>query len=83
MLDGTEYFECDCGAVEHTLRFVINKEDGEIYTEIYLNQHRSWYKRVWVAIKYVFGYTSRYGHWDCWTLHGKDVARLKRMCERL
>ncbi len=80
MLDGTHYFECRCGSSEHTLRFVLDKEDGELHTEVYLNQWRPLWKRVWVGIKYIFNYKSKYGHWDCWILTREDAKRLRYMC---
>jgi len=80
MLDGTHFFECDCGSSEHTLRFILDNEEKEIYTEVYLNQYRSFSKRLWVGIKYIFGYKSKYGHWDCWNLCKEDAARLRDMC---
>ena len=62
MLDGTEFFECQCGGAQDTLRFILDFDsycDGsnepEIYTEIYI-QKFEWYERIWVAIKYIFGY---------------------------
>lgn len=88
MLDGTHYFDCQCGSSEHTLRFIVDIEstphgDPELYTEVYLNQYRRWYKRLWVAIKYLFGYHCRYGHWDCWILNPDDAQRLKDMCDKV
>lgn len=79
MLDGSHYFECQCGGAEHTLRFVLNKEDDELYTSIFLNDWQRWYKRLWVAVKYVFGYKCKYGHWDCWILRRDDAERLHSM----
>jgi len=83
MLDGTHYFECECGADEHTLRFVLDKgpEDPCVYTSIFLYQYRPWWKRIWVGIKYIFGYKSKYGHWGGWELQDEDVKRLRDMCE--
>lgn len=51
MLDGTHYFECGCGADEHTIRFTLDKdkEDSGIYASIYLSQYRSWWKRAWIG----------------------------------
>lgn len=80
MLDGNHFFECRCGSYEHTLRFVINKTDKEIYTSIFLNQWRSWWKRAWVAVRYLFGYKCTYGEWDHWALCLNDVERLRDMC---
>jgi len=83
MLDGTHYFDCGCGSFEHTIRFSLNKEEGEIYTDVFLNQYRHFWKRVWIGIKYAFGYKCRYGHWDCWILDKSDVTRLRDMCDEL
>jgi len=79
MLDGSHFFECICGADEHTLKFVLSMEEDypEIYTTIFLNQYRSFWKRLWVGIKYIFGYKCKYGHWDVWVLNPGDAERLK------
>jgi hypothetical protein len=83
MLDGTHYFECRCGSSEHTLRFTLDKdpEDPSIYADVYLNQYRTWWKRFWVGVKYIFGYRCKYGHWDNWILVRSDAQRLRDMCD--
>ena len=81
MLDGTHFFECECGSDEHTLRFTLDKEDGDIHTSIFLNQYRPWWKRIYVAIRYVLGYNCKYGHWDNWILNRDDACRLRDMCD--
>lgn len=68
---------CACSSSEHTVRFIHSEHDKELYTEVYLNNHRSFFKRVWVAIKYICGYTSKYGHFDC-ALFTKDEAQKLR-----
>ena len=83
MLDGTHYFECSCGSTEHTIRFTIDKGDKELHTDIYLNQWRPFWKRVWVGIRYIFGYKCKYGEWDCWILNEDDTTRLRDMCNEL
>ncbi len=81
MLDGSHYFECMCGSDEHTIRFILDNEDGDLYTSIFLNQHRPWWKVLWVGIRYIFGYKCKYGHWDCWVLDPEDAVRLRDMCD--
>lgn len=81
MLDGTHYFECGCGADEHTLRFTLDLDERDLHTSIFLNDYRRWYQRLWVAIKYTFGYKSKYGDWDCWILHEPDAERLRKMLD--
>jgi hypothetical protein len=90
MLDGTEFYECDCGSDEHTLRFILDLDKREtknpdpmIYTNVYLNNWEHWYKRVWTAIKYVFGYKCKYGHWDCFILRYEDADRMIAMLTKL
>lgn len=68
---------CSCLSPEHTLTYNLNLEDKEIYTSVYLNQYRPLYKRVWVAIKYIFGYKSVYGHWDCFVADRSRILALK------
>lgn len=78
-----QYFECDCHSTEHTLRFVWDDSDNTIYTEVFLNQYRNFFKRCWIALRYIFGYKCRYGHWDCFLLQPEDGARLKALIEKL
>jgi len=81
MLDDSYFFECKCGSDEHTLRFVLDKEDREIYTSIFLNNYMNIFKRIFVAIKYIFGYKCKYGHWDCWIMRDEDIQRLSDMLD--
>jgi hypothetical protein len=71
-----KYLECVCHSPEHTLRF--EKDDECIYTAVYLNQDKNLFKRVWVAIKYIFGYKCKFGHWDCFILKEEDKEDLVR-----
>ena len=61
---------CECLSDEHTLRLIHFKAipkhantDDSIYWSVYLNP-LPWRKRLWTAIRYVFGHRSRYGDWD-------------------
>ena len=78
-----QYFDCSCHSPEHTLRFVWDDEDNEIYTEVYLCHHRNFFQRLWAALKYVCGHTSKYGHWDCFIMQTKDAQRLKSLLDKL
>jgi hypothetical protein len=83
----TEHFECQCSSDEHTLKFTLDELSGdieelEIWTSVFLNQYRSFWSRLWVAIKYLFGFKSRYGHWDCFIMRGQDVDRLMALLKK-
>ena len=74
------YFECDCGSKEHT--FCVTSEQSEdqfppqLYFYFQLIQYRGFIKRLSVALKYIFGYQCRYGHWDTVNLSEDDTNRL-------
>lgn len=78
-----QFFDCECHSPEHTLRFAWDDEDNQIYTEVYLSQYRNFFKRLWVALKYVFGYRCKYGHWDCFLMQSKDAERLRALLDKL
>ena len=82
-IEKTEYFECACASNEHTLVFNLDVEDKELYTSVFLHDYRSFFARCWVAIKYIFGYKCKYGHWDCTILKGKDIPRLISLLKKL
>jgi len=77
-----EFFACQCFSDEHTLRFVYDDYDPELFVSVFLRQHRNIFQRFWVAIKYVFGYTCKYGHWDCFTLRREDGPRLVELVNK-
>ena len=79
MLDGTYYFDCVCGKAEHTLRFTLNKEQNEIYAEVYLLPCCGFFKRIYLAIKYVFGFNFLNGHFDDWIMDNNDAKKLRDM----
>ena len=83
MLDGSEFFECQCGSDEHTLRFVYDKENNEFYLSIFLDNYRPWWKRLGLSIKYLFGYKSRYGHFGEWLMEQEDASRLSIMLDKV
>jgi hypothetical protein len=47
-----------------------------------LNDFDPWYIRVWKAVKYVFGYKCKYGHWDTTVFDQDTTLRLKALLER-
>lgn len=79
-----EFFECVCTSDQHTLRFSLDSydpKDVELYVSVFLNQYRNFFCRIWIAIKYIFGYKCRYGHWDCTILKIEDADRLIDLLE--
>jgi hypothetical protein len=82
-----EIFECSCYSDEHHLIFKYDENsfgdgESELYTTIYLNQYRNIFKRILVAVKYIFGYRCKYGHWDVWTMLPEDCDRMIKLLEK-
>jgi len=82
MLDGTKHFDCSCGSPQHTLRFVLDFWSDDhlptIYTDLQMAHYLPWYKRTWVAIKYIFGYDT-VDHYGSWELDAADADKMIAM----
>lgn len=81
-----EYLECVCCSPDHLFQMCLHDEyNGEepiLYTEVQLRQYRRWYKRLWIAVKYFFGYQCRYGHWDCFSFERETAVQMRDMLNR-
>lgn len=71
------YIKCACHSAEHVFEFLAfppDKHDPypDAYLSVHLCTHR-WYKRVIYAVKYLFGYKSKYGCFDEFIVD-KDTA---------
>lgn len=51
---------CDCGA--HGVEFIWfeDEDDGKLIFKFSLDT-RAWYERLWIGIKYIFGFKNKYG----------------------
>lgn len=76
------YFECQCSDYEHVFRFALDPKDGEVWLDVNLNHCLPWYKRVWIALRYVFKKTEAYGHYDITMLRDDDYKRLHDLLDR-
>ncbi len=77
-----ESFECECHSDEHQFKFALDQEDNELFLSVYLHNWKPWWRRVWVAVRYILGHTSKYGHWDSVIVQQKDAGRLYSMLNR-
>jgi hypothetical protein len=55
---------CECHSLEHQVSFWYEQDEGTLYVETHLVTHKNFFKRLWVGLKYAFGYKSRFGEWD-------------------
>ena len=70
---------CECGEKEHQFILTMFDWDGDIdvYLEPHLVTYRNFFKRVWVAIRYVFGYRCKYGEFDCVELGEEQLHQMR------
>lgn len=73
-----EILICDCSSVEHqmVLRFDDDKDLGrQVFVEMHLVP-LVWYKRLWLGIKYIFGYKCCYGNFEEVILSPKHARQI-------
>lgn len=72
-------FECTCLSFNHNVRFEVDNDDGRITISIPLNHYLPWWKRVWIGLKYIFGSTKDYDHYDTILLNPSDYGKIKEL----
>jgi hypothetical protein len=83
-----EVIICNCFSSEHQmiLRYCDNSDEmmeDEIYVDIHLITHKSFWKRLIAGIRYIFGHTSKYGDWDEMILTGSEISQLRDYLNKL
>lgn len=79
-------FVCDCGDISH--QFVVSwyPEDKDwndlLYFQVHLNQSYSFWKRLWIGLKYIFGYRCCFGAFDEILLNKEKAELLKYTLEK-
>lgn len=80
-----ELIICECGSAEHqmVLHYDDDKDLGRmVYVEIHLVP-LAWYKRLWMGIKYIFGYKCCYGNFEEMILSSKHARQVYDLYEFL
>lgn len=54
-----------------------------VYIHPYLTTHKSFWKRLVAATKYVFGYKTKYGDWDEFLFDPSDADKLQEVVNYL
>lgn len=68
---------CECFSPEHQVIFIHDKEDKCVYMETHLVTYKSFWKRLWIGIKYTFGYKCRFGNFDSIVLGSEQIKELE------
>lgn len=78
----TTLLACKCSSVEHQIVIYHNEDDNLVYCLIHLSK-RSFWKRLVHGIKYIFGYKSKYGHWDEFIFNSNDAQKVLEIYKTL
>lgn len=78
-----EVFVCECNSYEHQFIFLYDEEDNELFLSVHLSTYLNFWKRLWYAAKYVFGYKSRFGEFDNTIVRYEDLNRLKEYANKV
>ena len=81
-----ELFICDCGDTSH--QFIISadsesSDDHCIYVSVHLNREHNIFKRMWTALKYIFGRRSTFGDFNEVIINPEDSDRLQHIVDYL
>ena len=79
MQDEINVFKCSSG--ENEIVIIKDSETKQIYCQIHIIQKHSFFKRIIIALKYVFGYKARSGNWDEFILETKHKETLLKMID--
>ena len=76
----TEILLCECCSPDHQfLFFYMEDEDcAEVSIQPHLVKRNLLY-RIKYALKYIFGYKSRYGAWDEFIINNDDIPKLQKV----
>lgn len=72
-----EVFICKCYNTEHQLIFSYFTDEKEVYVSVHLIPEYKIFRRIWKAIKYIFGHRSIYGHFDEFIFKPEDADKLQ------
>jgi len=76
-----EYIECCCHSLDHLIRMCyFDDPDSPLMTIDVAVQNFPWYKRLWVSVKYIFGYYSDYNYFSA-ELELEQVEEMRKICE--
>jgi hypothetical protein len=76
-----EVFICECHSLEHMVAFWYDDFDKNVHLEVHLT-NRGFFRRIWIGIKYIFGYKCRYGEWDSFIVKPNDAQKIKKWLDK-
>lgn len=78
-----EILVCACSSLEHQVIIRGYSDGDELYVNIHLNSSDNIFKRIWIGIRFIFGYKSRFGEWDEFVLTKEHLPKLEKVVSQL
>jgi hypothetical protein len=72
---------CDCHSPEHQFIIIKDTKDNDVWLEIHLCPTPGFFWRLWIGLKYAFGYRSRYGDFDSILISLEDQAKIVQLLQ--
>lgn len=82
MKETTGVLTCECSSAEHIVVFSYWGDENEVYLSVHLAKVPLW-RRIKYAIKYIFGYQSKYGAFDEIILGNKNYDKVMEIAEHI
>jgi hypothetical protein len=73
---------CDCSSREHQIIIEHESDCSMVFCHIHLAK-RSFWRRIIPAIKYIFGYNCRYGHFEEFVFGIEHIDGLQKVVDLL
>lgn len=73
---------CECSSLEHIVVYHHDKDDNCVYMHTHLAQG-TFFERIIMGIKYIFGYQSRYGAFDEFILSEEQAPQLRELADAI
>jgi hypothetical protein len=73
---------CGCGDTAHHLLFTLDSDEPEVWLHYQL-ELKPWYKRLWIGIKYIFGYQSKYGTYGELSINETNIHNFEKIVEHV
>lgn len=73
---------CECSSLEHIVVYHHDKDDNHVYMHTHLAQG-TFFERIIMGIKYIFGYQSRYGAFDEFILSEEQAPQLRELADAI
>ncbi len=80
--DIQELFICQCSDPQHQLIMTADDDWGSVFCSVHLKP-AGFFKRLWIAMKYICGHRSIYGDFDEFIFDVDDADRLQIIVDHL